>query len=80
MKYIEELENGESFESDGCYFILTHDFKKNGDKFCIQLDNGFGRWFKSDNIVNLADIFTMDKDNNLIAIRERAKNNVSNQT
>lgn len=80
MKYLEELVSGECFEFNNNYFILTQDFKKNGDRSCIQLNTGFNKWLKADSIVKIADIFTMDKDSNIIAIKERIKDNVSNQT
>lgn len=80
MKYLEELDCGECFEYNSAHFILTHDFKKNGDKLCIRLDTGFNQWLKSDSMVKITDIFTMDKDNNIIAIRERVKDNVTDKT
>jgi len=80
MKYLEELNCGECFEFNNSYFILTHDFKKNGDKLCIKLNTGSNHWMRSDSIVKIADIFTMDKDNNIIAIKERVKDNVPDQT
>lgn len=79
MKYLEELNNGECFEFQNNYFIITHDFKKNGDRNCIKLNDGSNNWLKSDAIVKIADIFTMDKDNNIIAIKERVKEDVSNK-
>lgn len=77
MKYLEELNCGECFELSNNYFILTHDFKKNGDKLCIKLNTGSNHWIKPDSIVKASDIFIMDKDNNIIAIKERSKENVS---
>lgn len=80
MKYLEELNNGECFEFKDNYFIITHDFKKNGSRNCIKLDDGSNKWLKSDTIVKVTDIFTMDKDNNIIAIKERIKEDVPDQT
>lgn len=80
MKYLEELNNGECFEFQNNCFIITHDFKKNGDRSCIKLNDGSNNWLKPDTIVKIADIFTMDKDNNIIAIKERLKEDVSNKT
>lgn len=80
MKYLEELDCGECFEYNDIIFILTHDFKKNGDKLCIRLDTGFGQWIKPDSMIKITDIFTMDKDNNIIAIRERIKDDISHKT
>lgn len=78
MKYIEELNSGDCFELKGKFYLLGTDFKKNGQRFCLNLADGFSSWINQDTIVNLTDLFTMDKDNNLIAIKERKKENVSN--
>lgn len=80
MKYIEELSAGQCFEFQKNYFLLTQDFKKNGQRLCIRLDSGIGNWLKPDCIVNTTDLFTMDKDSNIIAIKERKKTDVSDQT
>jgi hypothetical protein len=77
MQYIEELKPGDCFLKDENFFILTNDFKKNGDKFCIDLKTGHNRWVNRNEIVNTIDIFTIDKDNNIIAIRERVKDNTN---
>jgi len=73
MKYIEETEIGECFSLDKNYYIVTSDFKKNGSKLCINLKTGFGLWVSSDSMIDTTDIFTLDKDSNIIAIKERNK-------
>lgn len=80
MKYLEELKIGECFSSNNNNFILTTDFKKNGQRLCVDLSDGSTKWIANDNVVNIIDIFTFDKDNNIIAMRERQKEDVSNQT
>ena len=37
MKYIEELNNGDSFELDNNFYVLTSDFKKSGDRLSYSL-------------------------------------------
>jgi len=78
MKYIEEINPGDCFELNSKFYVLTRDFKKNGERLCIGLFDGFSNWIKQDTIVNLADLFTMDKDNNILAIKERKKTDVPN--
>lgn len=78
MKYIEEIGCGDCFEINNKYYLLTQDFKKNGDRLCMSLEDGFVKWFQSDTIINPIDIFTMDKDNNILAIKERKKADVPN--
>lgn len=73
MKYLEELEIGCCFEINHSYYITTSDFKKDGQKFCIDLKTGYGRWFKPNETVVSIDIFTLDKDSNILAIKERKK-------
>lgn len=78
MKYIEEIEAGDCFEFNKKLYVLTGDFKKNGTRLCIGLVDGSPNWLKQDSIINLTDLFTMDKENNIIAIKERKKNDVLN--
>jgi hypothetical protein len=73
MKYIEEIEAGDCFEFNKKFYVLTRDFKKNGDRLCVALQDGSPNWLKPDSIIQITDLFTMDKDNNIIAIRERKK-------
>lgn len=73
MKYIEELEAGDAFAVNDQYFVLTMDFKKNGDKLAVCLSNGQSQWVKSNDMVNAIDLFTIDKNNLIIAIKERTK-------
>jgi hypothetical protein len=80
MQYLEELKSGDCFEYNSSYYILSSDFKNNGSRMCLSLVDGFTKWLKGDCIVNLTDIFTLDKDTNIIAIRKREKDdNTQNQ-
>lgn len=78
MKYLEELGVGDCFGLSGNYYIVTSDFKKDGKKLCVNLKTGLLNWIKPDETVNNIDIFTFDKDSNIIAIRERNKD-ISNE-
>jgi len=70
MKYIEELECGETFLYDSKYFVLSSDFKKNDTKMCVSLNNGFIFWLKSDLIIEQVPLYRMDENNNIIAIKK----------
>lgn len=76
MKYIEEIHSGDCFEYKEKFFVLTQDFRRNGDRLCISLIDGFANWIPQDTIINPTDLFTMDKDNTIIAIKERKKTDV----
>lgn len=78
MKYIEELSIGDCFMSQTNYFIITTDFKKNGQRLCVNLNDGSTKWFDSNAFIDSIDIFTLDKDNNVIAMKKREKENVPN--
>ena len=78
--YIEELDNGESFVLDNSKFVVTCDHKSNGDRLCIDLKNGSSRWLKGNTIIDKVQLFTLDKDNNLIAIKETPKDDHSKNT
>ena len=69
MKYIEELIVGDSFSYQSHMFLLTSDFKSNGDRLCYSLSNGLPHWFSDQTIVENAPIYTLDKDNNIIPIK-----------
>lgn len=77
MKYIEELNCGDCFTHNASHCVLTIDFKKNGDRLAINLNNGNPVWLKSNDMVSQIDIFTLDKDNNIVAIKERQKDAIS---
>ena len=80
MKYIEELSGGDCFELSNDYYIVSKDFDNRGQVMCLRLSNGFPKWFKSSTIVNHIELFTLDKDNNIIGIKERKRDDVSTQT
>jgi hypothetical protein len=73
MQYLEELIPGDCFESEIGSFIVTTDFKKDGNRLCINLKTGISRWLESNYLVEKLDIFKLDKENNIIAIKERTK-------
>jgi hypothetical protein len=74
MKYIEELCPGDTFQSDNKFFLLTSDFKKSGAKLAFSLQDGSAKWFDSQTIVDILPIYCLDKDNNIIPIKETPKN------
>jgi hypothetical protein len=80
MKYVEEIQYGDCFNHENKYFILTTDFKKNGDRLAVCLSDGTSKWIQSNAIIETIDIFTLDKDNNIIAMKEREKNAATTNT
>jgi hypothetical protein len=78
LKFIEELESGDALELEGRSFIITSDFKKNGDRLCIDIATGNSRWIKSDYPVNLINLYTVDSNSNFMPIKE-IKSDVSPQ-
>lgn len=73
MKYIEELSVGECFLYKNTVYILTTDFKNNGDKRCVNLSDGSNKWLSSQEIVNTTQIYTLDNNNNIIPVKPTAK-------
>ena len=69
MKYIEELQNGETFSFKESYWLMTADFKNNGNRLCYNLDTGTSKWFKSNDIVNINPIYYLDAQNNICPIK-----------
>lgn len=80
MKYIEELLIGDCYQHGGKPYIITTDYKKNGSRLCICLVDGTTHWIASDLIIDPIDIFTVDKDSNIIAIKERTKDAINKNT
>lgn len=78
MKYLEELSGGDCFEYNKHQFIVSQDFKPNGYRLCLGLKNGFPKWLDPSLMVNQIDLFTIDKDNNIVAIKERKADNANN--
>jgi hypothetical protein len=73
MKYLEELNIGDSFSYQNQLFVLTSDFKSNGNKLCYSLNTGFPTWLSSQTIVEHCPIYTLDKDNNIIPVNTTPK-------
>lgn len=72
LKYIEELKNAETFKFEDQYWFLTGDFKSNGQRLCFNMNNGFAKWFNSNDMVDITPVYTLDKDNNTVPIKEYA--------
>lgn len=70
MNYIEELVNGDTFLIKEERFIASTDFKKNGSRLCISLDDGSHRWFGPSEIINKISVYYIDNDNNIVPIKE----------
>lgn len=77
MKYIEELSSGETFQLESEYWIITSDFKSNGKRLCYNLQSGFPSWMEANAIVDICPIYTLDKSNNILPIKEY-KNEINN--
>jgi hypothetical protein len=78
MEYIESISPGDTFQLQGMYFVLTSDFKSNRDRLCINLIDGSTRWLNSSTMVDIVDLFTLDKESNILAIKPRKKDNEHN--
>ena len=69
MKYLEELKSGDCFVYKHQNFLLTSDFKKDNSKLCYSLNDGYAKWMSSQEIVEPLILYTLDKDNNIVAIQ-----------
>jgi|688.fasta_scaffold03512_9 hypothetical protein len=75
--FIEELSNGDCFESNDSRYVLTCDFKSNRSRLSINLSDGNARWFNSNDIVDKIPIFYTNKDNHMVAIKESKKDAIN---
>ena len=73
MKYLEEIATGDSFLYEEQLYIVTSDYKKNGDRLCVNLKTGFGKWLTSNNFVEICPVYVLDEDNNIVAIKPTEK-------
>jgi hypothetical protein len=67
-QYIEELNIGNTFVYKNATYIMTQDFRKNGDRLCVNLLDGSARWIGSTQIVEETQIYRMDSDNNFMPL------------
>lgn len=77
MKFLEDLPNGDCFRLDDNFFIVTSDFKLGKhvqSRSCVSLKDGSFRWINSNSMVEELPIFSLDKDSNIIPIKETKKN------
>lgn len=77
MKYLEEINAGDCFVFESKSYILTIDFKKNGDRLSYRLDNGNPIWLKGNALVTINPIYHLDIDNNIIPIKTETKTDVA---
>lgn len=71
--YLEALQNGDAFSLDNDFYIVSCDFKKDGSRLCLCVKTGNMRWYPSNTIVKNIQLYTLDKDNNILAIKESKK-------
>ncbi len=70
MKYIEELIAGDTFlTKDNDIFLLTIDFKNNGQRLGYCLTTGIPRWFNGNDTVKQNSLYQVDEHNNVIPIK-----------
>lgn len=73
MKYLEELDHGSCFVFEDQKFILTKDFRsrsKNTEFCCINITTGFVQWIEGNQIVKIINLYYIDDEKNLVAIKE----------
>lgn len=78
MKYIEELVAGDCFEFNNKKFLLTSDFRKNGQKLSYSLTDGFPFWINSQDVVDISPIYCLDSNNNIYPVKPSESTNAIN--
>lgn len=77
--YIEETSIGDCFEYNNKHFIVTSDFKKNGDRCCLDTSSGLFQWLKPSTIVKKSNLYFLDSNNNFSPIRHETNPSSVNQ-
>lgn len=73
MKYIEEIQPGDCFEYKDNKYLMTYDFKNNGNRLCYSLEDGSGQWLESNTMVEIFPIYGLDSNNNIYPIKVTEK-------
>lgn len=76
VKYLEEIETGQSITFEDNNYIVTSDYKRNGSRLCVNLRTGFSKWIASNDIVGVCPIYILDENNNISPIKPDSKTNV----
>lgn len=81
MNYLEDTEKGSCVKIAEEYFVVTSDFKSNGNRLLISLSDGSARWFGQSVMADIIEVFTFDKDTNILPIKtnKNAPKNILNQ-
>lgn len=74
MKYIEEIVPGDAFSHSNSLYLLTIDFKKDGSRLAYNVSNGYPKWFSADTIIDTTNLYTLDKNNTILPVKETPKN------
>jgi hypothetical protein len=69
MKYLEELSPGDTFLYNNKRYLLTSDFKNNGQRMCCSLEDGFPTWIEANSITEDFAIYYLDPENNISPIK-----------
>lgn len=78
MKFLEDLNSGDCFKFEDAFFIVTSDFKLGKHtqaRSCVSLKNGTFRWIDANAMIDHIPIFSLDKDSNIIPIKETKSDN-----
>lgn len=70
MKFLEELSTGDTFKILNEYFLLSTDFKKNGQRLCFNLKTGQSKWIEANSCVDITPVYTLDNNNNIVPMKE----------
>lgn len=73
VKYLEEMDAGDTIEFENNYYVVTADYKKSGSRSCVNLKTGLSKWIEPNAIVDINPIYLLDSDNNIVAIKPTEK-------
>jgi len=74
MKYIEEIKPGDIFIWKNQRYVLSADYRpyKNGvtRHMSVCITNGLCKWFQSNEVIDLLELFYRDKEGNILLVKE----------
>lgn len=71
---IAKLIFGSTFVFNKEIFLLTQDFNRKNQRYCINIKNGSSKWIDETAEVDLIQLYIIDKDNNFMPLKEEGSN------
>jgi hypothetical protein len=73
MKYLEEIEAGDTFAYQNYFYVLSSDYRETKNKqtsyMCLGLNDGLVRWFLGSIMIEPTQLYHLDINNNFSPLK-----------